>query len=86
MHTILLIIEKPTDESYVGDVARWNSLSVEIGKIAKTTKSIDRPADNVLLLPASTLLHQFVSICSKITFPYRCLFLQEEPEWVKYKP
>lgn len=82
MHTILLIIEKPSEDDYDKTDA-WRTLLEEIRNTIKTCEGIDRPADNVLLIPLATGLRQFAKICSKSGFPYRCLFLQEAPEWVK---
>lgn len=86
MHSILLIIEKPEGDTNFHDDQRWSGLSAEIGNIIKPFSDIYRPADNVLMIPVSTGLPAFAKICAKSSFPYRTLFLAEEPEWVQSKP
>lgn len=82
---ILLVIEKPIDCINFNNFDHWTPFSVEIGNLVGKNPEIERLADNVLLIPINTGLTEFVTICSKANFPYKCLFLESIPEWVTPK-
>lgn len=86
---ILLIIEKESSVPYQEGL-KWDAAIERLDTILSTSKGVERLGANVLVFEASEALHLFSEVCvfldnSDAKPKYRCLFLEEAPEWVMSK-
>ena len=93
MHSVLLIIEKPTDVVILAGQA-WLDIQATIDNHINNDTDIHgnltkKVGDNVLLLVLPQSFPFSVSLLSKIQdagFSYQVLFFEEEPQWIQYSP
>ena len=85
MHSIMLIVEKPSDDTNHARNEFWHHDVTELGICVQRDPDIQRLADNVLLLTVENHMHSYAKLCAKLAGHYRILFLTEEPQWVRIK-
>jgi hypothetical protein len=83
MNCFLLCIEKPKHEKEEREWNFWRSVSNHIEERTKTIQGVQKPCENVWLIPATKgveALADCIQTCRSQGQKYQVLFLQEEPE------
>jgi hypothetical protein len=84
MHSILLALDIPDirDDTRIG---RWRGLLLDLESRSKGLEGLDRLAENVWLLDASSALSFLGALihgAEDIPTNYRALFLDAAPNWI----
>lgn len=83
MSFLLLCIEKPKGEKESNEWQFWYKVSDAIGTITKPIEGVQKPCENVWLIPAAKglgALAECIQTCRSQGQKYQVLFLQAEPE------
>jgi len=85
MNYFLLCVEKPSDEKQPEKEWNfWRSVSSRIETTSKSIPGVQRPCENVWLIPATKgvdALADCIQCCRSSGQKYKVLFLQSEPEF-----
>jgi hypothetical protein len=84
MHSILIVIEKPTTDELETQQTWRNATRALYGKIHQL-ETVEILSENVLLISLANGLQTFESItriCTDWLLPYRVLFFEEAPSWI----
>ena len=92
MHSVLLVINEPTSYKYEIDQA-WKETRVRICNHLKNIKDsragskTQKLGEHVLLIDLKRDLNLFVSLASfaqESGLSYQVLFLEQEPDWIRF--
>jgi hypothetical protein len=85
----LVIGERPTTNTSDVPVPRWSKFLSDIQKNIQPCAEIQKIHENVWLIPLGIgipFLGQLIEWAGSYQIPLRILFLDAEPDWIKYPP
>jgi len=90
MHSILVIVEMPSDNKTKEDSLAWSSALQELRTVAENNKAVEDFGGNTWLIRAEgglPFLTHLLSATEREKQRCRLLFFEDEPKWVRsYQP
>jgi hypothetical protein len=86
MHSVLLIIEKPTAPS-LAETQAWGRIQTKISEQLNLYEGMKKINESSLEIPLNNSMPAFVNVLHVVQvepFPYQVLFFEEEPQWIQY--
>ncbi len=86
MHSALIVVEKPEQLIQIDERQRWLGFEAQFRGIVHRYKGIDRLSENACLIPLKTALPALAEVLDAATsqkIPYRILFFEKDPDWVR---
>jgi hypothetical protein len=84
-----VVAEFPKNEYGEPDKATWDKFLGNIGRNKRQAEVAPTIHDNIWLIPLNTgmpFLNHLMQCAEPYPIPLRILFLNDEPDWIKYPP
>jgi hypothetical protein len=88
MHSVLLIIEKPSNPS-PAETQSWERIQERISEQSNLYEGMKKINESSLEIPLKNSMPAFVNVLHIVQvepFPYRVLFFEKKPQWARYTP